>query len=676
MRTLLLTRAVVTMLVVTRSVSAFTIAPGHAYAIVLPDKPDSIDRFAASELAKHLKLVFALDVPTLSKSKNTATAGIFYVGLRPKTDTTPLEAEESRYRITPEAVYLYGEDRPGGRLRAPFPGADRATAQQVLYLKSTRTGTLFAVYDFLEYELGVHWMGPGEDGIVYEARDRARLPPKQHRWVPRLKKRHIRPSGWLWRSLSANRGHVAQKYAPAEFHFTEETAAAAEKDVLTWLRRMRMGRSENVPFGHSFGHMWKRYGKEHPEWFAIKDKGGGRPTNPSRPETVKLCVSNPEVAEVIVNDWVKGLEKKPPQGTPYLRACPNDGGGFCMCEKCLALDVPLPGEKELHHLTDRYVNFWNRLVTLARKRYPDAMVCSYAYSRYFQPPRRERLKPGIILGFVAGKGTSLEDCERLWSAWKDAGVTAMMLRPNQLYAPRIPVLSDIDKKIFDVFQLGLKNRMIGTDYDSQLGNWANYGLTYYTTAKAHVDPDKPFEYWENEYMKGFGRAAPEAQRYFRYWRQAFDTNVKLKESQKFGAVMWREIHKFYDDQDFFRARDILRRGLAKRLHPAEKGRIEQLLLANEHNRLWLNAIKRGRDAFDESDGKDQKRVAASRKATRSLFDYRLANKDKLKMHWPWVFATEIRKYKDATRMNYWLKKGELERGGPSEEERRIDLGDE
>ncbi|MBN1671500.1 MAG: DUF4838 domain-containing protein [Kiritimatiellae bacterium] len=657
---------------------AFTLSAGQACTIVVPEKPNAVDQFAAAELARHLKLVFGADARTVKTAENTAGAGLFCVGIRPESDPKPFEPEESRYLITPAAVYLYGEDRLGGGLRTPFPGDDAWMAKQVLSLKFNRTGTLFAVYDFLEYELGVHWVGPGDEGIVYRPLPRIQLPPKSHAWVPRLKKRHIRPSGWSWRSLNAERGHVAQKYAPEEFRFTEQSAAAAEKDVLVWLRRMRMGCSENVPFGHSFMHMWTRYGKDHPDWFAVEKKGGGRPSNPSRPDRLKLCVSNPEVAETIVADWAKGLKANPPKGTPYLRACPNDGGGFCLCEKCLALDVRRPGEPELAHLTDRYVIFWNRLVTLARQHDPNAMVCSYAYSRYFEPPRRERLKPGIILGFVAGKGTSYEECAQLWSGWKEAGVTAMVLRPNQLYAARIPVLSDIDKKVFDVFQLGLKNRMIATDYDTQLGNWANYGLTYYTTAKAHVDPSKPFEHWENEYLTAYGAAAPEVREYFHYWRRVFDANVKLGENAKFGNALWETLHKWYTDADFARARDVLQRARARRLAPSEQARVEQLLLANEHNRLWVNAIARGHEAFAENGGKGPAPLAASRGATRALFDYRLANRDRLGMHWPWVFATEIRQYKDAARIQYWLKKGGLARadGRPSEEERRTDLGDE
>lgn len=112
---------------------------------------------------------------------------------------------------------------------------------------------------------------------------------------------------------------------------------------------------------------------------------------------VKLCVSNEAVVDQIISDWQANGAKK------YLNVCPNDGTpGFCRCPRCLALDERRENERFLDHLTDRYVNFWNRIAAKAVKIRPDVTLVTYAYSYYRFAPRREKIQypENILLGLV------------------------------------------------------------------------------------------------------------------------------------------------------------------------------------------------------------------------------------------------------------------------------------
>ena len=65
------------------------------------------------------------------------------------------------------------------------------------------------------------------------------------------------------------------------------------------------------------------------------------------------------------------------------------------------------------HLTDRYLNFWNRITARARAIRPDVKVVTYIYSYYRHPPRRERIEypDNMLFGLVP---TMLDD----YRAWK------------------------------------------------------------------------------------------------------------------------------------------------------------------------------------------------------------------------------------------------------------------
>src|SRR5262249_17741477 len=149
-----------------------------------------------------------------------------------------------------------------------------------------------------------------------------------------------------------------------------------------WFGWQRLGGSINLNGGHAFSHLWGKYGKEHPDWFALQ-ANGSRDQSAS-PDRARLCKSNPalitaappaKIAELTRNPTVLGVS-----------VGPNDGGraSFCTCPKCEALDSP-KGRKVLlwdfskgqrrdfEHvsLTDRMVSFWNAVAEQVVKVHPE-----------------------------------------------------------------------------------------------------------------------------------------------------------------------------------------------------------------------------------------------------------------------------------------------------------------
>jgi len=201
----------------------------------------------------------------------------------------------------------------------------------------------------------------------------------------------------------------------------EACARRVVDEARQWVRRNRAGVSAfDKPYschfmmnaGHAFTDWWARYGAAHPEYFAMGPDGS---RVPATPRFAKLCVSNPEVVERVLEQMERQLAGNP-AGT--VSASPNDGWGFCLCPKCRAMDEPdaekltltyekaeeltpgmdlayqalLGGGVAVTHvwLTDRYMKFWNTLARRLQERHPDrpVTVCAWAYAAVRKPPVR------------------------------------------------------------------------------------------------------------------------------------------------------------------------------------------------------------------------------------------------------------------------------------------------
>lgn len=553
-------------------------------------KDNFVAEFAAQELQKHLGLVTGYTYQIVTDEGNFQK--IFYVGIVPAQDSKKLEADEARYLITTDAVYMYGEDSINGK--------SGAAPTAIINSSAGRRGTLFAVYDFLEYELGIKWIEPGDKGILYEFKGTLNIPEKSHSWVSPLRyPRGMRSGGY---------------------------------DNSLWMRRMRMGsRDKGLSFGHAFGDWWNRYGLTHPEYFALN--GRGERGTMRRIERVKMCVSNQGLVEQIVKNWLEA--RAAGNANDSINACENDGDSmgldeYCHCDNCRALDFLEPGEKFGANFTDRYVDFWNRIVTLARKTVPTAKVCGYAYSITLTPPRKIRVADGVVLGFVTRFGDGYEYNQSLFEGWKKMGAKELSFRPNDLHA-EIGLPLGIEKLMVEHQQLAMKYGAQGIDHDSLHGYWTGVsGLLYYALAKSATDPEKPYEYWQDDYCSAFGAAREDINSFVSYWQDevmkkriypaneaAFKNNGQALLGYQVIAAYGRDIGKYYNEKDFDITDGFLKNALTKKISPSQKLMVERMLIANKHSRLSYEAMyANGHDGTVDGGP-----------AAKALLDYREAHKN-------------------------------------------------
>jgi len=611
------------------NISQGALIPPEKSEIIIPENANPIVQFSAEELQKHLELISKHKIPISSKKTNAPFK--FYVGIISENDKTPLNPEEARYRITPSSVYIYGDDAMLENIQAPLGS---------VLARSNRAGTLFAVYCFLEDQFGIKWPEPGDDRIVFTVQKNFNLPEKNYSWAPKLVRRCIRPIY-----------NETMQDVPEKLRWTETEYAKRGNDIQIWLKRMRMGRSINIRYGHAFVTWWDKYGKTHPEYFALNEKGKRGPINPERPYFIKMCVSNPDLHKAIVKEWWTN----PKTNKDTINTCENDGDGYCTCPECMKLDSDTGGDVEHKSFTDRYVFFTNSILAEAKKFNPEVKATMYAYAGYVQPPVRQRVSKDVIIGFVPSMLSDFQETDNMYKSWRNAGANEMFLRPNdQQCNTGLPV--GFEKRLFDAFQIGAKNDIIGTDYDSLYNFWSITGISEYVLARAISDPSKSFEYWEEEYCSIYGPAKDDVKEFFRYWRNNFERRIlpdKARIAELYGNFqkgLMPQMSKYYSLDDFDRTDAILRKGDAKKLSPAEHNRLEELILGNRHSRLTYEAtVKTGQEKFD---------------AAKKLLAFRIENKDKLNISWPRLAAIE-RKCGDTTGVQAFSKMQEFDNIAPT-----------
>lgn len=501
--------------------------------IVVADAPSPAAKAAAAILRDHLRAMSGAELEIASAS---AIQGghqgqmLVLVGTSPLVSKLGLSAEG----LGPGGICIHTSS---GAL-ALF-GPDGETP-------SDPWGTLYAVTTFLEDHLGCRYLWPGESGKVIPKRPTITVGDIHVRYTPKIRQRHIRSLGYSDR-LQVGLDRLG---------FTEEDFLRLHKEAMAvaladpgWFRWHHIGGTMNLRSGHAFGHYWAKYGKDHPDWFAMQPSG-------SRDQSLagnraRLCTSNPGLIEQIARDKIVELSADPARTSVSL--APNDGGRltFCMCDRCKALDPPEGRKIHLLYddatgkqierryfdyvsLTDRMVAFYNAIAERVTKVHPQGLLVADAYSVYSAPPVKRKLHPNIVVRFVPmtylndeGRKKALSD----WDAWSRAA-SKIYFRPNFLNGGRrVGTLLVFAHKMGGDLRYLSRHGMVGTDFDSCLHNWATHGLNHYVLAKLLWNPDGDVDALIDEYCRsGFGPAAAPIKRYFARVEQITDGIARQTDS--------------------------------------------------------------------------------------------------------------------------------------------------
>jgi hypothetical protein len=474
----------------------FLVKDGRATAVIVaPAQPPPPVRMAIDELQYHLKRAAGVTLKVVDEKQAHSlpadTVRVLIGGNETArkygVDASALPLDTYRVKSVGNSLIFAGHD-------SKVTTGDSATGEW-------NAATQWAVDHYLDTQLGVRWLWPGDVGTYVPHYTDIPLPDIDDTGKPALETRILATRLWE-RSLNGSPQILSE----------QEYRQVADEGY-SWLRRFQMGNRSQLRFGHAFTKWWSKYGAMHPEYFAVPPPGSVYKQPWPSAKAVKLNVGNEAVDDAVIAEWKAA-------GAPdNWDVCPNDGVGFDTSDASRALDDPLNQDPELiwstpkANLTARYVKFWNRLIVKMRKINPDVTLSAYAYSAYRNPPLHGlKLEPNIILEIVPTYWAQDD-----WLRWQQAGAR-LFLRPNWWHSGGVAPVIPLHRQ-GDYFKFALGHNMTGFNFDSLHGYWATKGPMYYVIARLSVHPEMSVDDVIGEYCSAFGKAAPEIKNYLNYWEQ-------------------------------------------------------------------------------------------------------------------------------------------------------------
>lgn len=307
------------------------------YAIVVPDD-DAGGRVAKAATLLHdmLKEATGADLPVVAEAKLPAGRGGIFLGntraaARAGLDIPALRGWTHRQAVRGRSLFLAGYD--AAPESAELRGRD--------YL-----GTLKATIAFLEQQAGVRFLLPGPNGVAVPKLARLAVPAD----LDVVRTPHLRYCvRWLDQTYDvANNQFSPTFYKTYGGHSYYSAVPSAE------------------------------YAKTHPEYFALI--AGVRDAAQNH-----LCISNPEVQELMLKEMEKQLDK----GYEMVQLAQTDGYVPCECPQCRAL-ADEPGER-----------LWivhRKLAEQMQARRPGKKVVILSYGPTTHPPTTfSRLPANVVV---------------------------------------------------------------------------------------------------------------------------------------------------------------------------------------------------------------------------------------------------------------------------------------
>jgi hypothetical protein len=320
--------------------SAMTVAEdGRAKAVIVvgADAPEP-EQHAAQELAHFLEQI------TDAEFKTTDTTF--------RADSRILVGQQAAKLIYP----TFSTDGLG------TDGIIIRTAGNDLILAGGRPrGTLYAVYTFLEDQIGCRWWSSTESTIP--RKPTVTIGNIDLRYVPVLE---YREPYWF----DAHDGDWAVR--------NKCNGNAVRVDA------RRGGKHKYEGFVHTFFPLIppEKYFKDHPEWFSEID--GNR-----MHQRAQLCLTNEAMRRELVKNLKARLRANP--GATIASVSQNDWRGNCRCAQCSAI------EEEEGSPAGLMLKFVNAVAADIEEEFPNVAISTLAYQYTRKPPEHIRPRDNVIV---------------------------------------------------------------------------------------------------------------------------------------------------------------------------------------------------------------------------------------------------------------------------------------
>jgi hypothetical protein len=344
--------------------------------------------------------------------------------------------------------------------------------------------TEYAVYAFLEDHCGARWYIPGEIGEVI---------PRHERLVFEALDDTQEPA-FLMRKFSGTSMATA-------------LSATGRPISAEWENHNRLRR--RYAFHHN---LWKLldpeiYGDEHPDWFPMID-GVRRPPQRNSSSGWQPCMtSEGGIAQIIANIRAE-FDANPELNSVSI--APNDGGGYCNCQECLALSENV-GDPQEENRSRLFWQFANRIAREVAKTHPDRIIGTLAYSYSKDPYEGLQIEPNIMPFYVTYPSVFRDEeatAERLRNVetWGDIS------RQMGVYEWYFGSGYSVPEAHGEFLARGLQHAYANgarAVYSEVYPNWGLDGWKVWVFGKLLWDPSRDWQALNDDFVTGFFAEAAE-----------------------------------------------------------------------------------------------------------------------------------------------------------------------
>lgn len=320
----------------------------NATIITQADAPKPIQA-AGEDLQKYIQKISGVQLPL--KTDGKAAEGItLNIG---KTDSAT------------------AADLPDSQLN-PETYAIRQRGNDVYFVGNNPSPSAFAVYAFLQDQLGVRWFAPGEDWEYVPQSTSGNLTVDVQEVV---KTPDISPRVWS--------GH----------HWT--------RDWSDWNLRNKTVQSEQVPRRNFQNNMYRvfpqsKYAKTHPEYFPLINGKRWFPTDDSY-RNWWPCMGNKDVQRITLEYAQEYFRKNP--NTDSFSLGMDDIYNMCSCDLCRAMDAN-PDDYETNKFSNRFYTFVNIIAKELKKTHPDKYIGTLIYHIARDLPEKVDKLEDNVFGYI------------------------------------------------------------------------------------------------------------------------------------------------------------------------------------------------------------------------------------------------------------------------------------
>ncbi|OQA83709.1 MAG: hypothetical protein BWY31_02797 [Lentisphaerae bacterium ADurb.Bin242] len=467
------------------------------YRIVVPDRPDTGNRFALKELQMFLKEAGGADFQAVPASKAPREKRIF-LGL------------------SEPALKILGGD-PLQKLKDQDHCVKTVGNDLFLFGKGLH-GDLFAVYDFLENVLGFRW---------YDARGGRKTPDCRTLKLGNLDRKnnfsvayrsatgywiYHRPAAHLFFLRNRQNINLALflKREGVEVPEDDLTAAYPGSHTLPSYLPGQMDRNVYKPFP------WLKntdYSKTHPEFFGIDESG-------KRRFQAHHCLSNPALRRELTSLILENMKRNPDKRV-FSISQHDSPGRFCYCPECVALEKKYgtPGGPLFDCLIE--------LAPVVKEKYPENLISFLVYRKnQTQIPPDVKKLPDNLMGVFApiddnfaadwNHPSNRETCKDLKQWGKISKNLSVWYYPNPYTGDITPALGNVRRLVNDI-RLMVDAGMTHSSFEHDVGVPNMIGFTElqsFLLLQLFKDSGQDAEKLIDEFMAfEYGAAAPVMRRY-------------------------------------------------------------------------------------------------------------------------------------------------------------------